>query len=99
MSVGPKEEFYDERISPLVFAIIELCKGHSISTFMHFELDDYDDDDGEEARCLCTMSIPTGPRDDPGNRRLENMCAAARTRPTFVAMTVTSTDNGGEVKS
>jgi hypothetical protein len=96
MSVGPKEELYDDRLSPLVFAIIELCKEHSISTCMHFELDDYDDEDGESARCLCTSSIPIGPDGDPGNRRIANMRAAARTRSTFVTMTVTSTGKGVE---
>lgn len=98
MSVGQKEDVYDDRLSPLVAAIIELCKEHSISTFMHFELDDYDDDDGESRRCSCTTSIPIGPDGDPGNHRIAKMSAAARGGPTFLAMTVTSTGKGGEDK-
>jgi hypothetical protein len=95
MSVGPKEDVYDELISPLVAKVIKLCKGHGIPVFVHFELDDYCDDDGEERRCMCTTSLPLAPKGDPGNGRLAMMVRASRVDPSFVAMTMTASGSKG----
>lgn len=90
MSFGPKEDAYDEEMAPLVAKLIALCKQNSVSVFMHFELDAYEDDDGEEHSCMCTSSIPIGSRDDPGNIRIGEMMAVSRTGPTFVVMALAS---------
>ncbi len=97
MSVGPKEDVYDERFSPLVAALIELCNEHGISAFMHFELDDYCDDDGEENRCMCTTSLPLAPEGDPGDARLAKMVRAARSGLGSVVATVSHVSLGVKV--
>ena len=48
MSNGPKEDIYDEKISPLVKQIIKLCHEHEINSMLHFILDENTDEESED---------------------------------------------------
>lgn len=53
---GPKEKAYDEKISPLINQILDICDQHKISMFANFELDK--DDDGISLNCTSSRIGP-----------------------------------------
>ena len=50
----PKESIYDDRISPLMSQIIEICKEHKIANICHFALGW---DEEEESDLACTTAM------------------------------------------
>ncbi len=54
MSDTPKEDFYDDKISPLMSEIIKLCQEAEIPMIADFALD-YNDD--EECHLKCTTHL------------------------------------------
>lgn len=84
MANGPKEQAYDEHISPLMTKIIALCKEHGIPVVAKFQLD-YDEE--QEGPLYCTTSIVP----DDADPCMHDMAKAAYPEPPQVfAFTITS---------
>lgn len=56
MSNTPKEDIYDEQISPLMSQIIEICKENDIAIAATFELDQNPDDPDDYLHCSTVIT-------------------------------------------
>jgi hypothetical protein len=86
---GDKEPVYDAEIVPLMTQIIDICKANGINMVASFQLRNETD---EEGHALCTTLLPLNKDCFPDDFR--NFGKALYTRPTVIAMTITT---GGEV--
>lgn len=84
----PKEDAYDELISPLMEQIIALCKEHKINMAAQFALDH--DDYGAPLYCTTGLS-EADPDDLPGSRRVVELYRIMQPRgaPLFTFTVVT----------
>lgn len=83
-----KEAIYDEKISPLMDQIINICTEHQIHMLASFYLKEADDEGGD---MCCTTYIPSS---EGKNQKLID-CHEHLFRPTFVmAMTITNKAEG-----
>jgi hypothetical protein len=71
MSTGPKEAFYDERISHLMKDIIALSDEAGINMFATFALDDDKENEGNIIRC--TTCIPADKSDEEGHALVKSL--------------------------
>lgn len=85
-----KEPIYDERISPLMKQIIDICKENGIPMVASFRLNDgTEENDFEPLKCT-SFYLPDGVEDealDNARRVLYNGWIAS---PPFMTMTITS---------
>jgi hypothetical protein len=86
MSGGPKEDAYDELISPLMGRIIEICKAHGINAFATFALDEREPRDP----LMCTTSLPLDDADARGFGLVKACCRLVYEPAPFVALTITT---------
>lgn len=81
-----KEEFYDEKISPLMAQIIDLVKEANINMAATFALDP--NEDGEVL--FCSTVLPLDEADEDGMKRIRECSAVMYPKPTFMAFTIHS---------
>lgn len=86
-----KEEIYDEKISPLMRRIIEICKEHGIAMMADYAIPT-EEDDG--LRCTTLLPDETG-ENDPLHRH----CNAYIRRGGCAAPMTITTDNGDGSKT
>lgn len=87
MSDKPKEDVYDNQISPLMTQIIAICKEHKIAMLADFALDE--DEDSEDGPLKCTTTLLTDDH-DPTDEQIEAMRILLRPAPSFLAVTITT---------
>ena len=87
---GPKGRAYDEKVSPLVAQIIEICKEHNINMFATFSLGV--NRNGETY--FCTTSAPFDVEDSHGADIVETLWRVVHDgwtpSPPVIAMTITT---------
>lgn len=89
----PKEEFYDEKIAPLMGQIIAMCKEAKINMVADFSLGP--DPSNDDTPMFCTTSLPNlDPADEVGVERMTRATRTLRQRPDFMAFTIIGGDRG-----
>lgn len=83
---GPKEQIYDEQISPLMGQIIAICKAHRINMAASFSLDFNEE---EDSPLRCTTALAVDMSDEDGFKMVNEAERLFMPRPLFAAFTIT----------